>query len=62
MTRYVPGHFVVGQPDMDEATECHDCGFDAVLTFPISIISEAGVTSFGTYKACARCYDTADES
>lgn len=58
--RYVAGHFVVGDPNLDDATECPKCGFDAVLTFPISVLSESGVSSFGTWAGCARCYDMAN--
>lgn len=53
--RYVNLFIVVGDPDA--ATECPDCGFDAVLSFPLTSISEMGVGSFGTYTTCARCYD-----
>lgn len=59
MSRYVISRLVVGEPDNDAATECPDCRFDAVLTFPIYLLSEAGVGTFGTYSACARCYDLA---
>lgn len=51
------GTFVVGSPDIDSAAECPECGFDSLLTFPIHVISESGVSPFGTYEGCARCFD-----
>lgn len=55
-------HIVVGEPDLGAAQTCPDCGFDAVLTFPLTSISVNGVSPFGHYKACARCADMADEA
>jgi hypothetical protein len=51
------GHVMVGLPDMEAAEECPDCGFDTMLAFPLTVITEEGVGPFGSYRACARCYD-----
>jgi len=50
-------HVVVGDPETDTARECPDCGFDALLDFPLYVITAEGVGRFGTCRACARCYD-----
>ena len=45
----------VGMPDMDAATECPSCGFDALLAFPFYFLSASGVSVAGHAPACARC-------
>jgi ArsR family metal-binding transcriptional regulator len=51
----------VGEPDIDAATECGECGFDSVLAFPLRLLSADGVGDFGVYKVCGRCSDGVDE-
>jgi hypothetical protein len=50
-------HVVVSEPDPSAARECPDCGFDALLTFPLALLSPAGVSPFGSVEACARCHE-----
>ena len=50
-------YIVVGDPDTSCPSECPDCGFDAVLAFPLTLVGENGVGPFGTHKECARCYE-----
>lgn len=48
----------VGAPEnLDAPDTCEDCGFDALLAFPLWVLGPDGLTRFGTYSACARCYD-----
>ena len=49
------GYIVFGEPDMDQATTCADCGFDAVAIFPLTSLTSEGVGPFGTYATCLRC-------
>lgn len=56
---YVLANLVVGIPDLRQPSECPDCGFDAVVRFPIHALSEMGVSDMGTMSACTRCYDEA---
>ncbi len=60
MTRLTTLYIVVGEPDIDQQEECPECGFDAVLTFPLTSMSENGVDPFGTYSACGRCREERD--
>ena len=53
---FVRGFFVVLEPDVDSAKECPACGFDALLAFPVKVLSRAGVGDFGTYERCVRCH------
>ncbi len=57
--RVTLAYIVAGDPDLDAASECPDCGFDALLTWPLYSLSENGVSEFGVYKACVRCYEEA---
>lgn len=50
---------VVGEPTTPP-TECATCGFDALLTFPLTVITNDGVGSWGTAKRCARCWMEGD--
>lgn len=50
-------HVVVGDPKTDAARECPNCGFDALLDFPLYGITAEGIGQFGTFHACARCYE-----
>lgn len=59
MAQVVTGWLVVGTPDIDRAEECPSCGFDSLLTFPVSAISTAGVSTWPPVKACPRCHDKA---
>ena len=52
----VRGHIVVGDADTDAVKECPACGFEALLTFPLYVVSEAGVTQFATAERCAHCW------
>ena len=60
--RQTLGYFQVGQPETEAATECRDCGFDAVLRFPLTLLTDSGVTPSGYLRACARCYDEQGEA
>lgn len=48
---------IVGEPDVDAAKTCPDCGFDSLLGFPLTAISLNGVGPWGTYEACSRCHE-----
>jgi hypothetical protein len=50
-------YVLVGEPDMDAVAECPDCGFDSLLTFPLTAMSANGVGPWGTIRVCGRCYD-----
>lgn len=55
---YLSAWVEVGEPDPEEpARECRDCGFDAVLAFPVTILTAAGVTPspLGPCLVCVRC-------
>lgn len=56
MTTRLIFYIAVGRPDTNAARECPDCGFDALLDFPLTAITADGVGPFGTVAACARCY------
>ena len=58
MARVATFYFVAGEPESDQGAECACCGFDAVLTFPVTSISSEGVAPFGTFTACVRCYSS----
>lgn len=59
--RHIICHIHVGLPDTGDAEQCSTCGFDAVLKFPLTSLSEDGVSNFGHYKVCVRCADMAEE-
>jgi ribosomal protein S27AE len=40
-------------------TECADCGHDAMLTAPVLVLSDTGVTNIADYRVCSRCTDGA---
>lgn len=50
---------VFGEVDLDSAEECPTCGFDALMTVPVLLLSERGVTPFASRKACWRCWQEA---
>lgn len=52
-------YIAVSDPDLDAVAECPDCGFDALLTFPLHALGVDGVTEFGSVQRCARCFDEA---
>jgi hypothetical protein len=60
--RTVLCYIQVGEPDTDDAETCPDCLFDSVLKFPLTSLSENGVSPFGHYVACVRCADMAGGS
>lgn len=47
----------VGEPDLTDRSTCACCGFDAVLTFPVTLMSGEGVGPFGTITCCVRCFE-----
>jgi hypothetical protein len=57
VTTYVRAFVIVGEPDSDDVQECPDCGYDALLSFPLHLLSPNGVTPFGYRIACARCWE-----
>jgi hypothetical protein len=52
-------HLVAGDPDVDHATECQVCGYDAVIRFPIYAIAPSGVRRMPDldWFGCVRCWD-----
>lgn len=48
---------VMLEPVTLAGTECPDCLFDTVLTFPVRAISYTGVRDMPPLRACWRCYD-----
>jgi hypothetical protein len=61
-TRLTQTWFVVLDPVTLDGEQCPDCGFDAVLTFPVHYINETGVGPFGMAKSCTRCWDAKGNS
>lgn len=59
--RMTAAYLVVGDPDLDNATECPACGFDSLLSFPVVSLTENGVSDMGTVSACPRCYVDSDD-
>ncbi|WP_028474096.1 hypothetical protein [Nocardioides alkalitolerans] len=55
------GWFVVSLPASLDGTECPDCGFDTVVLFPVTLLSESGVTPWGHAARCTRCWMEANE-
>lgn len=53
----VLGWWIVLPPDPDAlARECPVCGFDALLPFPVCLLTAAGVRRLEQpYWSCARC-------
>ena len=56
---YIAWYLVLGDVDPDVAEECPECGFDALLSFPLSLITERGVTPWRPFMACVRCWQEA---
>lgn len=49
---------VLGDPDPDQhPTECPNCGFEAVIRFPVHVMSDDGVSPWGVVPACLRCFN-----
>lgn len=53
---FVAGYLVVSEPTSFDGTECPVCGFDAVVLFPLTLISDSGVTPWGHAARCTRCW------
>lgn len=56
-TRWVTAHIIVGTPTFEW---CETCQFSEMAVFPLSLLSEAGVSNCGTYRRRLRC-DPAEE-
>jgi hypothetical protein len=47
-------YLMFGAPTVEE---CPECGFDSLMTFPLTTLSDEGVGTGGTYRNCGRCED-----
>lgn len=56
MSRVVVGWLHVLEPDMEQASECPCCRFDTLLTFPLVMLTDDGVSRAGEVRQCARCW------
>lgn len=53
---WVTAYVVAGEPDLDHQTECSTCGYQAVVTFPLYALTPEGVSPFGEWAECVRCW------
>jgi hypothetical protein len=59
--RYVTGYVHLGEPEV--SLWCPVCQLPARVRWPLFVMSEAGVSPYGSTEACLHCegYDTDDE-
>lgn len=52
-----PGFLAVSRPGVETATECPCCRFDALVSFPIHLVTEDGFNPFGACEGCVHCFE-----
>ena len=48
-------HPTIGDLRYDDETQCEDCGGDVVGSFDVSVVSDDGVETAGTWSGCYTC-------